>query len=78
MVGTQVTGKRLGIIGMGRVGQTVARRVRSLDMEIHYYTRRRLEPEQEAGAVYHETVEELLPHCDILSLHARRRPRHST
>ncbi len=74
MVGTQVTGKRLGIIGMGRVGQTVARRVRSLDMEIHYYNRRRLEPEQEAGALYHETVEELLPHCDILSLHCPATP----
>ncbi len=74
MVGTQVTGKRLGIIGMGRVGQTVARRVRSLDMEIHYYNRRRLEPEQEAGAVYPETVEGLLPHCDILSLHCPATP----
>ena len=74
MVGTQVTGKRLGIIGMGRVGQTMARRVRSLDMEIHYYNRRRLEPAQEAGAVYHESVEELLPHCDVLSLHCPATP----
>ena len=74
MVGTQVTGKRLGIIGMGRVGQTMARRVRSLDMEIHYYNRRRLEPAQEAGAVYHESVEELLPYCDVLSLHCPATP----
>ena len=45
MVGSQVTGKRLGIIGMGRVGQTMARRVRGLDMEIHYHNRTRLSAE---------------------------------
>ena len=69
MVGTQVTGKRFGVVGMGRVGQVTARRARGLDMEIHYHNRRRLAPEQEAGAVFHETLEDLLPHCDVLSLH---------
>jgi lactate dehydrogenase-like 2-hydroxyacid dehydrogenase len=69
MVGTQVTGKRLGIVGMGRVGQTMARRVRGLDMEVHYHNRRRLAPEAEAGAIYHERLEELLPLADVLSLH---------
>lgn len=69
MVGTQVTGKRLGIIGMGRVGQVTAKRARGFDMELHYSKRRRLDPEMEAGAVYHETVEALLPHCDFLSIH---------
>ena len=68
MVGTQVTGKRLGIIGMGRVGQVVARRARAFDMAIHYHNRRRLEPAAEAGAVYHDSVEALLPECDVLSL----------
>ena len=68
MVGTQVTGKRLGVIGMGRVGRVVAKRARGFDMEIHYYNRRRLEPELEEGAVYHETIEDLLPHCDFVSL----------
>ncbi|MHA1153166.1 MAG: 2-hydroxyacid dehydrogenase [Alphaproteobacteria bacterium] len=69
MVGTQVTGKRLGIVGMGRVGRTMARRVRGLDMEVHYHNRRRLAPEAEAGAIYHARLEELLPLSDVLSLH---------
>lgn len=74
MVGTQVTGKRLGIVGMGRVGQVVARRARGLDMEIHYHNRSRLEAAQEAGAIFHDTFESLLPHCDFVSLNAPNRP----
>jgi lactate dehydrogenase-like 2-hydroxyacid dehydrogenase len=74
MVGTQVTGKRFGIVGMGRVGQVVAKRARGFDMEIHYTNRRRLEPAQEAGAIYHESVDDLLPHCDVLSLHCPSTP----
>lgn len=74
MVGVQVTGKRLGIIGMGRVGQVTARRARGLDMEIHYTDLRRLPPEREAGAVYHETIEALLPQCDFLALHCPATP----
>ena len=74
MVGTQVTGKRFGIVGMGRVGQVVAKRARGFDMEIHYTNRRRLEPKQEAGAIFHESVEALLPHCDVLSLHCPATP----
>jgi len=69
MVGTQVTGKRLGIIGYGRVGQVVAKRARGFDMEIHYHNRRQVPPELEEGAVYHATPEDLMPHCDVLSLH---------
>ena len=69
MVGTQVTGKRLGIIGFGRVGQVVARRARGFDMEIHYHNRRRVPPEHAEGAVYHPTPEDLMPHCDFLTLH---------
>ncbi|HSH42078.1 MAG TPA: D-glycerate dehydrogenase, partial [Arenicellales bacterium] len=74
MVGTQVTGKRLGIIGMGRVGRVTAKRARGFDMEIHYHNRSRLEPELEAGARYHETIEDLLPHCDFLALHCPGTP----
>ncbi len=74
MVGTQVTGKRLGIVGMGRVGQVTAARARGFDMAIHYYNRRRLLAEQEFGAVYHETLEALLPNCDFLSLHCPATP----
>jgi lactate dehydrogenase-like 2-hydroxyacid dehydrogenase len=74
MVGLQVTGKRLGIIGMGRVGQVTAHRARGFDMEIHYFNRRRLPPELEAGACYHGSIEDLLPHCDFLSLHCPATP----
>lgn len=74
MVGIQVTGKRLGIIGMGRVGYATARRARAFDMEIHYSDVRRLPADREAGAIYHETTEHLLPHCDFLALHCPATP----
>ncbi|NQU56928.1 MAG: D-glycerate dehydrogenase [Rhodospirillales bacterium] len=74
MVGTQVTGKRFGVIGMGRVGQVTAKRARCFDMEVHYYNRSRLTPDLEAGATYYETVEALLPHCDVLSIHCPATP----
>ena len=72
MVGTQVTGKRLGILGMGRVGRVVARRARGFDMRIHYHDIRPLEGSDEG--VYHETLEDMLPHCDFLSLHCNVTP----
>lgn len=74
MVGIQVTGKRLGILGMGRVGQVTARRARGFDMEIHYSDVRRLPADREAGAIYHETTEDLLPHCDFLAIHCPATP----
>jgi lactate dehydrogenase-like 2-hydroxyacid dehydrogenase len=74
MVGVQVTGKRLGIIGLGRVGQVTARRARGFDMTIHYCNRRRLPAEREAGAHYHPTPEALMPHCDFLALHCPALP----
>jgi lactate dehydrogenase-like 2-hydroxyacid dehydrogenase len=74
MMGTHVTGKRLGIVGMGRIGRAVARRARAFDMTIHYHGRRRLPPDLEQGAIFHETVEDLLPHCDVLSLHCPATP----
>ena len=73
-LGIQVTGKRLGILGAGRVGQIMAKRARGFDMEIHYYNRNRLPSELEAGAIYHESVEALLPHCDFLSIHCPATP----
>jgi lactate dehydrogenase-like 2-hydroxyacid dehydrogenase len=72
MVGTQVTGKRLGILGMGRVGRVVARRARGFDMQIHYHDLRPLAGSDEG--VYHSTLEEMLPHCDFLSLHCNVTP----
>lgn len=73
-LGIQITGKRLGILGMGRVGQIMARRARGFDMQIHYYNRHRLSPEVEQGAVYHDSVEALLPNCDVLSIHCPATP----
>lgn len=69
MVGKQVSGARLGIVGMGRVGQVMAKRARGFDMDVHYYNRTRLPKDLEHGATYHETVEDLLGISDFLSLH---------
>lgn len=74
MVGTQVSGKRLGIIGMGRVGRVVARMARGFGMVIHYHNRQALERAVEGDAIYHPTLESLLPHCDFLSLHCPATP----
>jgi lactate dehydrogenase-like 2-hydroxyacid dehydrogenase len=69
MVGRQVTGKRLGILGLGRVGQVVARRGRGFDMTIHYHNRNPLDPDQASDAIYHDSVEALLANIDVLSIH---------
>ncbi|MGB3178084.1 MAG: D-glycerate dehydrogenase [Albidovulum sp.] len=74
MVGKQVTGARLGIIGMGRVGQAFATKARGFGMKLHYFNRTRLDDEKAQGAVYHDTVESLLPHADFLSLHCPATP----
>lgn len=73
-LGTHVTGKRLGIFGMGRIGQAVAKRARGFDMEIHYHNRHRLPADREHGAIYHETAESLFEVSDFLSLHAASTP----
>lgn len=74
MVGKQVTGARLGILGMGRVGRALAVKARGFDMEIHYHNRSRLRPEDEAGAVFHEDADSLLEISDFLSLHCPATP----
>jgi len=74
MVGKQVTGARLGIVGMGRVGRAFAAKARGFDMEIHYCNRNRLSPEQEQGATHHATVDSLLEVADFLSLHCPATP----
>ncbi len=74
MVGAQVTGKRIGIVGMGRVGQVMARRARGFDMEVHYHNRTRLAPEDEQGAIYHDSLDELLGVSQYLSLHCPATP----
>lgn len=74
LVGVQLTGKRLGIYGMGRIGRAVAQRARGFGMEIHYYNRRRLAPELELGAIYHEDASSLLSVSQFLSLNAPSTP----
>jgi lactate dehydrogenase-like 2-hydroxyacid dehydrogenase len=70
MLGVHMTGKRLGIFGMGRIGQAVAKRARAFDMQIHYFNRRRLAADLEQGAIYHASADEMLPACDFLSINA--------
>lgn len=73
-LGIEITGKRLGIVGMGRVGQIVAKRARGFDMEIHYHNRHRLSSEIEAGAEFHGDLRRMLPYCDFLSIHCPATP----
>ncbi len=74
LLGRDPNGKRLGIYGMGRIGQAVARRARAFGMQIHYHNRRRLPVEQELGAVYHDTLAGLLRASDALSINAPSSP----
>jgi len=74
MVGKQVSGARLGIIGMGRVGRAFAEKVRGFGMDIHYHNRTRLAEADEHGATYHPTLETLLPEVDFISLHCPATP----
>jgi glyoxylate reductase len=69
MLGVHVTGKRLGIFGMGRIGRAMAQRARGFEMDIHYCNRSRLPPELEGDAIYHDQPEDLLPVSQFLSLH---------
>jgi len=68
MLGTQVTGKTLGIVGMGRVGQVCARRARGFDMRVLYHQRQPLEPQQAGAAQFVASLEAMLPQCQFLSL----------
>jgi len=69
MLGTEVSGGTLGVVGMGRIGQAVARRARGFGMSVVYHNRNRLPPELEMGAVFHGDLRAMLPHCAFLSLH---------
>lgn len=74
LLGMQITGKRLGIIGMGRIGSAVATRAKAFGMTVCYHNRKRVNPEIEAGATYAATLEELLAQSDVVSLHAPLTP----
>jgi lactate dehydrogenase-like 2-hydroxyacid dehydrogenase len=69
LLGMRPSGRTLGIVGMGRIGQAVARRARGFDMKVLYNNRRRLPPELEGSAEYVADLRAMLPRCDILSLH---------
>ena len=69
LLGIHVGGKRLGILGMGRIGRAVAARARAFDMTVHYHNRQRLTPQDEAGATFYPDAEDLLRVADILSIH---------
>lgn len=69
-LGIDVTGKKIGIIGMGRIGRAFAKLCRGLCMEVHYYNRTQLSKELENGAIYHTSLDDLLPHAQFLSIHA--------
>ena len=68
LIGKQLTGARLGILGMGRIGQKIAHIARSLGMIIHYHNRSKLSGDKAHGATYHETLDSLLSVSDVLSV----------
>jgi len=68
LIGKQLTGTRLGILGMGRIGQKIAKVAKSLGMIIHYHNRSKLSPEREKEAIYHDNLKSLLSVSDVLSI----------
>jgi len=76
MLGHRVNGKRLGIIGMGRIGSAVARRAKGFGMSIHYHNRRRVHPgvEEELEATYWESLDQMLSRMDIISINCPHTP----
>jgi glyoxylate reductase len=68
LLGIELRGRVLGIVGMGRIGQALARRARGFGLAIHYHNRRPVAEGDALGATYHATLEGLLPHCHFLSL----------
>ncbi len=68
LIGKQLTGARLGILGMGRIGQKIAKVAKSLGMIIHYHNRSKLGEEKENGATYHNNLKDLLSVSDVLSV----------
>ncbi|PKU23394.1 2-hydroxyacid dehydrogenase [Telmatospirillum siberiense] len=76
MLGRRIWGKRLGIVGMGRIGQAVARRAKGFGLAVHYHNRKRLHPdlEQELDATYWESLDQMLARMDVISVHCPHTP----
>ena len=76
MLGHRIWGKRLGIVGMGRIGQAVARRARGFGMAVHYHNRRRVheDVERELEATYWESLDQMLARVDVVTLHCPHTP----
>tara|TARA_B100001057_G_scaffold24724_1_gene22769 strand:- start:7094 stop:8047 length:954 start_codon:yes stop_codon:yes gene_type:complete len=68
LIGKQLTGTRLGILGMGRIGQKIAKIAKSLGMIIHYHNRSKLSEDKEQGAIYHDNLNDLMKVSDVLSV----------
>jgi len=68
LIGKQLTGARLGILGMGRIGQKIAKIAKSLGMIIHYHNRSKLSSEKENGSIYHDNLKSLMEVSDVLSV----------
>jgi glyoxylate reductase len=76
LLGGRIGGRRLGILGMGRIGQAVARRARAFGMQIHYHNRRRLRPEIEdkLEATYWESLDQMVARMDVISINCPHTP----
>ncbi len=75
-LGTRIGGKRLGILGMGRIGQAVARRAQAFGMQVHYHNRQRLRPEVEQAleATYWESLDQMVARMDVISINCPHTP----
>jgi len=74
LLGKQMSNKRLGILGMGRIGRAVAKRAKAFGMEIHYHNRSKLSAELEDGAIYHDTIKDLFAKSEFLSINCPATP----
>lgn len=76
MMGRKLWGKRLGVVGMGRIGQALARRARAFGIQVHYHNRKPLSPliEEELGATYWDDLDAMLPRMDLISLNCPATP----
>ena len=76
LLGGRIAGRKLGILGMGRIGQALARRAKAFGMEVHYHNRRRLHPaiEEEHGATYWESLDQMVARMDVLSINCPHTP----